>query len=290
MKHGGCFVVPTGQPVFSRRSERLDEREGTAGAEVGSTPVNWLGALGLGLGAAIGTAMAWALIAAVTGYVFGIAAVFIGILIAYSVAKGAKHITFAVIVLDIALTLLAVVLGDILGLTLVLVWAGYDATFLGVLVHYPEIVSLAPGEAFVVYLFGFLGTAAGARRLYRLMKRQAEAAALASWVSTPASTPAIATEAPKTEILEQTAAVARARVNIPMTPPHSVEATLDATSRHASIRLDASPFSDKLVSDKEMIVQVPLEGAPSHVLNVRFWRADRPRIDVRLDGTLIGQA
>ncbi|HLE53786.1 MAG TPA: hypothetical protein VI999_00905 [Thermoplasmata archaeon] len=250
--------------------------------------VDWIMGIAFGLPAALGTAVAWALVAAATGYVFALGAILIGVVVAYAVRRGAKRVTWAVITMSIAFTILAVFLGDVLALTIILVGAGFDVGPLDIIAYYPELLALAPVDALITYVFGLLGAGYGARWLYRQMRAQT-AAEHPSWAAQPSAASAARGVAPKTEILDQGPARAAARLSVPMSPSHTIEASFGTLDGLANVRVDGSTHSEDRVTSGEKFVQVPLDGDPPRVLNLRFYASGRPRIEFRLDGILVGE-
>lgn len=252
----------------------------------GAAP-NWGRALSAGLVVTIACAIVWGLISAVTGYIFGLAGIFLGLAIAYGVRWGAKRVTSGIIVLCIGLTFLAVFLGDVLGLTIALTMAGYQVGFVDVIVHYADIAALAPLDVLLVYVFGLFGAAAGASSLLQAKKAAADRTiyALAPPGPAPPSAPG---ELPKVEVLVNTMTKAEARITVAMTPPHTVLARVESVLGGASVELDGTLFQKSRILGPEKIIQVPLDGTPSHLVNVRFYGTVRPHIEFRMDGHLVG--
>jgi hypothetical protein len=189
--------------------------------------------------------------------------------------------------MSITLTILAIFLGDVLAMTLVLMWAGFLVGPVDVLAHYPELLGLAPVDALITYAFGLLGAGYGARWLYRQMNAQA-AAEHPSWAAQPDSAPATQGVPPSLEITDQSDLRAAARLTVPMAPPHTIEAGYGIPEGIVSVQVDGHPHSEDAVSG-EKFVQVALDGDPPRVLNIHFFASNRPRIEFRLDGRLVGE-
>ena len=130
-----------------------------------------LGLVGMFLGAGI-----WAAIGIVTGYVLSLAAFGISVLIANLLAKGAKRVTLPLTGLMLALTMVAIFLGDVLWIGVAIVhvrgpldlWQGVEA--------YVKIVRTDP-YVLISYASGFLGilgTLASMRRRARRARASLE--------------------------------------------------------------------------------------------------------------------
>lgn len=281
-------MIPLRPPPTSSPSYASTETASPPSRPADTQRPNWLAALGAGFLVAVACAIVWGLISALTGYIFGIAAVFIGLAVAYAMKWGAKHITMPVIPVAFALTVFAVFLGDVLAWTLALATAGYDVGMTDVLAHYPDLLAISPIDALLVYVFGVVGAGAGAASLYREMRSRNVPKYYA--INRPLfGSDLPGGEAPKFEVLDHGTTRATARITVPMTPPHTVVATYENMLGGASVEVDGAPFQKVHVIGLEKVMQVPLEGTPPHVMNIRFSGAIRPRIDVRLDGRLVGE-
>ena len=130
-----------------------------------------LGLVGMFLGAGI-----WAAIGIVTGYVLSLAAFGISVLIANLLAKGAKRVTLPLAGLMLALTMVAIFLGDVLWIGFAIVhvrspldlWQGVEAYVKIVRTDPYVLISYASG------FFGILGTLASMGRRARRARASLE--------------------------------------------------------------------------------------------------------------------
>jgi len=229
----------------------------------------------------------WGVIAAVSGYIFGLAAIVLGLVVAAAVRSGAGRITWGAIGLAIVLTFFAVFLGDVIGLTIAVNLAGYSVTILDVIAAYPEIVALEPGVTALAYFFGLLGAAAGAVRLYRDMKGVTRPRPRMD-VPVPAPAGGLAeTQGITVETLARSTTMVRARLHVPGSPPHAVEASYDTTFGTAKVLLDGQLVKKTRVWGMQKTVDVPLPVTPARRVSFRFYGVVSPRIDISLDGTLV---
>jgi hypothetical protein len=135
-----------------------------------ATKPNVARGLGMGfLGALIG-AVVWGGIGAVTGYVFGLIAVVIGLAVGWFMHQGAGQVNVPLIVAAVGFTLLAVFLGDLIWIAALLAREGVSPAL--VLVAYPILLTENPGSFALEYFFAIFGIIVGVRYLWRAKREQ----------------------------------------------------------------------------------------------------------------------
>lgn len=254
-----------------------------------TSEVGWGRATAYGVGIAFIGGFLWGAVAAGTGYVFSLAAILIGLAVAWGVSKGARRITGAVIVLGILLTLFAVFIGDIVALSII--GARYGLSPLDILAHYPEIVALSAGDTLIAYVFGLFGAAYAGYSLMRQRKGQRRTAgappptrgttptAVSFGSAGPASPPAI----------QRGTYDVRIEVDLPPPGSHRLVASYTTMTGRAEVHLDGQPVGKSRVwgIKKEIPVALPDSARP---VVVRFRGAVEPHIDVLVDGQVYAAA
>jgi len=243
--------------------------------------VKWGTGLGLGLVAAVSGGILWGVLAAFTGYIFALLSIVLGTLVAAAVRRGAGRVTHSVVAMSGALTLFSIFLGDVVGLTLVANAQGISVGVLDVILAYPQILALSPGEAALTYGFGILGIGAGAGWLLRQMPRKMEETFPSP---TPAATDNVPSEAQAVHILERTRTRVATRVVLPSPRNQFIDATFEALTGMASVRVGETLFRRERVWGRQKIIEVPTEGTTPSVVAFRFFGVTTPKIEVRIDG------
>ncbi len=281
------MLPPSLPPDHHERTIEESPPPAWAGAEsTGRGRTNWVAAIVYGLLVAIIGGILWGVILAFTGYIFALGALVLGIAVAWALRQGAGRVSPGLIVLAVVMTLGGVFVGDVVGLTLIANREGYAVSVVDVIGLYPEIMAFDPGRALIGYVFGTLGSAAAALRLYREMKG----------VSGPRYPTGVSSGSPAmvagpagvaVEVTARSATKAAARIQIAGSPSHTVEASYDATFGSAVVLLDGQRFQKARVWGYKKIMDVPIPGTPARRVSLKFYGAMAPRIDVSLDGTLL---
>jgi len=246
--------------------------------------VDWGMGLTLGLMTATAGGLVWGVLAGFTGYVFALASVVLGIFVASAVRRGAQRVTWPVILMSAAFTLFAIFIGDVIGLTIHFSRLGAPVGIQDVVLHYPEILALSTRETTIAYGFGILGIAAGANWLRKQMRKDAAIAAPRRMARPePRSAPSTG---PTGQILERK--VLRVAVRVVATSSgESIEATFRGLTRVATVEVGGTPFKKAVVWGFQKTIKVPVAGPKAQVVRFRFHGIGKPKIEVRVDGTLL---
>ena len=256
--------------------------------------VRWAPAIAYGLGAALVGGFVWGLIAAITGYIFGLGAIAIGLFISWAVWKGGGKASPGLIVLTFGLTLFSVCVGEITALSILL--AQFGISPVTIIAQYFSFVADFPGETLPSYGFGLLGAGFAAYSTWSRVKAERMRVAVPPPFRSsgpPLVAPGTAfasTSGPSVQVLESS--MTRAAVRVDTGPPasHVVEASYSTWDGMAIVTRDGQPFARTRVWGMSKRVEVPLEGATGRALTVHFRGAAKARIEVLLDGRAIGGA
>lgn len=234
----------------------------------------------LGLMTAIGGGLVWGILAGFTGYVSGLVSIVLGIIVASGVRRGVGRVTWPVILMSAALTLFAIFIGDVIGLTIFASRLGVPVSIQYVILHYPEILSLSTRETAIAYGFGLLGIAAGANRLRKQMRQDAALAAPGRMARSATSTDSTG------QVLERKLFRVAIRV-VAFSSGDSIEATFRGLTRIATVEVGGRPFKKAFVWAFQKTIRVPVAGPKAQVVALRFHGIGKPRIEVRVDGALV---
>lgn len=246
--------------------------------------VNWGMGLILGLMTATAGGLVWGVLAGFTGYVSALASVVLGIFVASAVRRGARRVTWPVILMSAAFTPFAIFIGDVVGLTILFSRVGAPVGIQDVVLHYPEILALSTRETTIAYGFGILGTAAGANWLRKQMRKDAAIAAPRRMARPePRSAPSTG---PTGQVLERKLLRVAVRV-VASSSGESIEATFRNLTRIATVEVGGTPVRRSVVWGFQKTIQVPITGPKAQVVRLRFHGIGKPKIEVRVDGTLL---
>ena len=253
-------------------------------------PVRWLPALGFGIVAAIVGGLVWGLILGVTKFMSAWVAIIIGIFIAWAVQKGAKRASGGLIVPVALLTYSSVFLGWIVAISM---WiAPYGGSPLDAIVHFSDIVALAPWDFVLSFVFATVGVAAGAWSLWQKMRSERAYRALPPTLFTPPASAgpgsAAAAARPVLRATERSATRAALEVLLPPPEAHVVSASYNTWNGMAEVLVDGRPAAKGRVWGMSKTLEVSVGGGVGHGFRFVFRGAVRPTIDVSLDGTPLG--
>ncbi|UCD91973.1 MAG: hypothetical protein JSV43_07005, partial [Methanobacteriota archaeon] len=152
--------------------DKLQQEVKSAEKHFEAAKPNYKKGIALATGAALVSAVVWGLIAYVFETFFFFAGFLIGLFVGYTLAYGTKKITGGVIGIAISLTLFAVILGEVLFVTFVLLGYGIPLGYL------PEAFALYvteyTGEFIASIVAGLIGAGYVAYYLWSRAKRQRE--------------------------------------------------------------------------------------------------------------------
>lgn len=98
--------------------------------------------------------------------------------------------------------------------------------------------------------------------------------------------PEAASSTPVVHVLERKPARVAARVSVSSPEGHTLDVSFDVFGR-AVVLLDGGMFAKLRVLGRDKTVDVPLGGGRSQTISVLFWGWLKPKIDIRLNGTII---
>lgn len=246
--------------------------------------VNWGMGLILGLMTATAGGLVWGVLVGFTGYAFALASVVLGIFVASAVRRGARRVTWPVILMSAAFTLFAIFIGNVIALTILFSRVGVPVGIQDVVLHYPEILALSNRETTIAYGFGILGIAAGANWLRKQMRKDAAIAAPRRTARPePRSAPSTGLTV---QVLERKLLRVAVRV-VASSSGESIEATFRGLTRIATVEVGGTPFKRAVVWGLQKTIQVSVARPKAQVVRLRFHGIGKPKIEVRVDGTLL---